>query len=59
MDSDTYMEIIEDLLIPFGDEMLGGYYFLHQDNSPIHTSAECVAQMIRERIRWIKAPANS
>jgi transposase len=53
MDSDIYMEIIEDILVPFGVEYFGGYYFLHQDNSPIHTSADCRAQIIREGIRWV------
>jgi hypothetical protein len=54
MDSDIYMEIIEENLVPFGQEVFGGYYFLHQDNSPIHTSEECRAQIQRERIRWVK-----
>jgi hypothetical protein len=53
MDSAVYMEIIEDVLIPFGEELFGGAYFLHQDNSPIHTSEECRAQIIREDIRWV------
>jgi hypothetical protein len=55
MDSTIYTEIIESILIPFGEEVYGGRYYLHQDNSSIHCSAECEEQIENEQIKWVGA----
>ena len=34
-------------------------FFFHQNNSPIHTSAECKQLIEYLNIRWVKAPSQS
>ena len=53
MDSDVYMEIVDNVLIPFGLEKYDGEFFLHQDNSPVHRSDQCKAQIEEKKIRWV------
>ena len=60
MNSEIYMEILSDFLLPF----MAAHFnitegVLHQDNDPKHTSRLCKDFLVNSGISWIKAPANS
>ncbi|KAJ8891311.1 hypothetical protein PR048_010827 [Dryococelus australis] len=39
MDSQSYIEIMQENMLPSTQELHGGYYVFQQDNTPCHTSA--------------------
>ena len=58
MDSTNYIEILNEIVVPFGQATFGNDYILHQDNSPIHTSEECARFIETEGIRWVNITSN-
>ena len=55
MNSDVYQEILASHLEPFVKDNFAANenFFLHQDNSPIHKSAECVDYLLENEIAWV------
>jgi hypothetical protein len=54
MDSEVYMKLIEIDLAPFIRNVYHNTRcFLHQDNSPVHKSVDCVQKLEDEKIRWV------
>lgn len=53
MNSAVYSNILINFLVPFGQEAFDNQYFLHQDNSPIHNSVECMEVIEREQIKVV------
>lgn len=59
MKSDFYQTILQDALIPFGNEKYPDGYRLFQDNDPKHVSRSTQQFMQEKNINWMKSPPES
>ena len=54
MMSHNYIEILNECFDPFVRECFpAGDFYLHQDNSPIHRSAEVVEYLKNNNVNWV------
>jgi transposase len=59
LDSDTYIQILKEAMIPSAQALHNGYMVFQQDNAPAHTSKKTKTFLQEHRIQVLPWPAKS